>query len=81
MACGGTIPSLDQVQSWPPPPPAPPTWASFVISVKARPPKINNAKKEWVDTIDTFHQGGYSIRKGAEMTRDLFEAVLAGKQP
>ena len=81
MACGDVIPSLDQVQSWSPPPPAPPTWASFVASVKAGQSKINGAKKEWVKAIDTFHQGGNSIRKGAELTRGLFEVVLAGKQP
>jgi hypothetical protein len=78
MACGDVIPSLDQVAGWPAPPPG---WAGFVQSVKTGFSKIKNARQQWVKAIDTYHQSGIPIRKGAELTRALFESVLVAKQP
>jgi len=81
VACGDIIPTLDQVESWSPPPPPPPDWSSFVTSVKMGYRQINNAKKHWVDAIDTYHQSGMTIREGTVNARALFETILAAKNP
>ena len=81
MACGDVIPTLSQVQSWPPPPAPPPDWSSFVNSVKTSSKPISDVSKLWVNAIDTFRQKGFPIRQGAELTRAMIETILVGENP
>jgi hypothetical protein len=81
VACGDVIPTLNQVQSWSPPPAPPPDWSSFVNSVRTSSKPIKDVTKLWINAIDTYHQKGFPIRKGTEMTRAMIEAILVGKNP